>query len=343
MGRGYMKRLTHVQKRVIIALIILFILLFVIGPQGYMHIEDMSFTDAFFMTVSTIFTVGFSLIESSMSTAGIYFTIFLILFGVFALFFLISAVIDLTFREALSETFGRRRMDQRIKSLKNHHIVCGYGRVGEVVCDILSQAEMDFVVIENDPERIKEAEEEGLLYVDGDATETEALENAGVERAYSLVCALESDADNLFITLTGRFLNTDLIIVSRCFSPESEEKLRYAGADRVINPYIISGRRMATFLVRPGVYDYLDLVAPETPIEYRMEELLVQEGSRIDGRTIGELDIKARTGAMVTAVRKMESGEFNTNPDKDTRIDAGDLLIALGTEKDLAGLEELVL
>jgi voltage-gated potassium channel len=158
-----------------------------------------------------------------------------------------------------------------------------------------------------------------------------------------LVCGFESDADNLFATLTARSLNPDIIIVSRYVSPDSVDKLRYAGADRLISPYAISGRRMATFILKPGVFDYLDLMAHGADMEYRMEELLVERGSIIDGKTIGELDIKASTGAMIIAVRKSGSEEFHTKPGKETRLEAGDLLIALGTEKDLAGLEKLAL
>jgi voltage-gated potassium channel len=198
------------------------------------------------------------------------------------------------------------------------------------------------VVVENNPDRIAEAVDRGLLSLEGDATETEVLEQAGIKRAKGIVCALENDAENLFTTLSARTLNQEIIIVTRCVSPDSVEKLHYAGANRVISPYTISGGRMATFLLKPGVYDYLDLVAHGVSLEYRLEELQVQQGSIIDGKTIGELDIKARTGALVLAVRKAESEEFNTNPDKETRIDTGDLLIALGTEKDLAGLEKLV-
>lgn len=328
------------QRRVVIALFLLLTLL-ILAPVGYMLIEGMGYTDAFYMTVITVFTVGFKEVEP-LTTAGKYFTIFVIFVGVFTLFLIIAGLFRYTFREAFRETFGRRRMDLRIRKLEGHYIICGYGRVGEVVCEILEESGADFVVVESNPNRIAEAVDKGLLYLEGDATETEALEQAGVKRAKGIVCALENDADNLFTTLSARTLNPDIIIVTRCVSPDSVEKLHYAGANRVISPYTISGGRMATFLLKPGVYDYLDLVAHGVSLEYRLEELLVQPGSIIDGKTIGELDIKARTGALVLAVRKAKSEEFNTNPDKDTSMGAGDLLIALGTEKDLAGLEGLV-
>jgi len=318
----------------------LILTLFALAPIGYMLIEDMTYNEALYMTVITVFTVGFREVRP-LSTAGMYFTICVIFVGVFALFFIISSLIRYTFREAFRETFGRRRMDLRIRKLEGHHIVCGFGRVGEVVCDTLADHGADFVVIERDPERLSEAEDKGYLFLEGDATETETLVQAGVSRARGLVCALESDADNLFTTLSARSLNKGIVIVTRCVSADSVEKLQYAGADRVISPYYISGRRMASYLLRPGVFDYLDLVSHGVSLDYRLEELQVQPGSPLDGKTIGEMDIKARTGAMIIAVRKDGDERFNTSPDKSTRIDAGDLLIALGTERDLSGLEEL--
>lgn len=336
MERGKIK----LRKRLVVSLGIIILIVFVAGPVGYMLIEDLSFNKALYMTVITVFTVGFREV-TELSTAGEYFTIFLIFFGVFVLFFIISSLIDYTFREALSESLGRRRMDLRIRKLEEHHIVCGFGRVGEVVCETLQHEGIDFVVVEKEPERTLMASDMGYLYINGDATDAKVLEDAGAKRARGIVCALENDADNLFATISARFLNPNLVIVTRAISRDAVEKFRFAGADRIISPYELSGRQMATFLMRPGVYDYLDLVTLDVAVEYRLEELVVEEDSRLDGHTIGELDIKARTGALITAVRKSGSKDFNTNPEKETRIDAGDLLIALGTEKDLAELEEL--
>ena len=329
------------QRRIVIALLLLAIIL-ILGPVGYMLIEDMTYNEALYMTVITISTVGFREVQP-LSTAGMYFTMVVILIGVSTLFFIIASLIRYTFREAFKDTFGRRRMDLRIRKLEGHHIICGYGRVGEVVCETLEEAGSAFVVVEKDPGRIEEAKDKGYLYIEGDATETDTLEQAGMRRARGLVCALESDADNLFTTLSARTLNSDITIVTRCVSSDSIEKLRYAGADRIISPYTISGRRMATYILKPGVFDYLDLVAHGTSLEYRLEELEVEAGSSIDGKSIGELDIKARTGALVIAVRKSDREEFDTNIGKDTHMDSGDLIIALGTEGDLAGLEKLAL
>ncbi|WP_287153204.1 potassium channel protein [Candidatus Solincola tengchongensis] len=327
------------HRRIVISVTLL-VLLLALAPVGYMTIEHMSYTEALYMTVITITTVGFREVRP-LSTAGMYFTILVILTGVFNLFFIISGLISYTFGEALREIFGRRRMDLRIRKLRDHHVVCGFGRVGEVVCDTLAEAGADFVVIERDPARLVLAQEKGYLCLEGDATSTETLVNAGVGRARGVVCALENDADNLFTTLSARSLNQEVIIVTRCVSRDSVDKLLYAGADRVISPYTLSGKRMATFLLKPSVFDYLDLVAHGISLDYRLEELEVEEGSELAGRTIGEMDIRVRTGALVVAVRKAADGRFDTRPDKDTRLDAGDLLIALGTPRDLSNLENM--
>lgn len=327
------------HRRIVISVTLL-VLLLALAPVGYMTIEHMSYTEALYMTVITITTVGFREVRP-LSTAGMYFTILVILTGVFNLFFIISGLISYTFGEALREIFGRRRMDLRIRKLRDHHVVCGFGRVGEVVCDTLAEAGADFVVIDRDPARLVLAQEKGYLCLEGDATSTETLVNAGVGRARGVVCALENDADNLFTTLSARSLNQEVIIVTRCVSRDSVDKLLYAGADRVISPYTLSGKRMASFLLKPSVFDYLDLVAHGISLDYRLEELEVEEGSELAGRTIGEMDIRVRTGALVVAVRKAADGRFDTRPDKDTRLDAGDLLIALGTPRDLSNLENM--
>ncbi|MEJ5186501.1 MAG: potassium channel protein [Candidatus Geothermincolales bacterium] len=339
-GRASGNEREKIRRRALLALGIVILILFVLGPLGYMLLEDMPFADAFYMTVITVFTVGFREVKE-LGTGGRAHTISIIIVGVSSLFFLISNLIEYTFLEALGETLGRRRMDLRIRRLSDHIVVCGYGRVGEVVCDTLDQAGTDFVLVEQDPTRYAEAVEKGYLAIQGDATLSATLEEAGVKRARGLVCALDSDANNLLTSLTARFLNRDLVIVARCVNPESVEKLRYAGADKIISPYTLSGKRMANFLLKPGVCDYLDLVTQGGEIEYRMEELLVQEGSPLAGKSIGEMDIKARTGALIVAVRKARDGSFNTNPDRDTKLDAGDLVIALGRERDLYLLEKL--
>ena len=239
------------SRRVGLAALILAVIL-VIGVSGYILIEDMTFSEALYMTVITLSTVGFKEVRD-LSTAGMYFTIFIIITGVVALFFLVGSLVELMLEDIFGERMGRRRMSLRIRKLKDHYVVCGYGRVGDNVCRELLNTTRNVVVVEKDEAMIKRAEEEGLLVVEGDATQVAVLEEAGVDRARGLVAALHTDADNLFVTLTARSLNPSLYIVTRSVFPESNDKLIFAGADRVISPYVMSAKRMANLLQKPSV------------------------------------------------------------------------------------------
>lgn len=226
--------------------------------------------------------------------------------------------------------------------MHDHYIVCGFGRVGENVAQELDKSGSSFVVVESDPESAAKSISAGFLTLQGDATSASVLEEAGVRQARGLVSALHTDADNLLVTLTARSVSPDLFIVTRSVYPESVEKLRFAGANRIISPYAMSGRRMANLLLSPAVSDFLDIVAHGGPLEFRLSELRVQPGSRLAGKTIGDSTVKARTGAMILAVRKEgERRMFNTNPDGDTFLEAGDLLIAMGTGDQLDALTAL--
>ncbi len=313
----------------------------IVGTLGYMGIEHMSFTEALFMTVITISTVGFREVRT-LGTGGMYFTIFIIISGVGALFFFLTGVLESAFEGLLREVLGRRRMSGRIKKMRDHYIVCGFGRVGENVAQELANSGSAFVVVESKPEGSAKAMAAGFLTLQGDATSAQVLEEAGVRSARGLVSALHADADNLLVTLTARSVSPDLFIVTRSVYPESVEKLRFAGANRIISPYAMSGRRMANLLLSPAVSDFLDIVAHGGPLEFRLGEMEVAPGSELAGKTIGTSTVKARTGAMILAVRKQgERRQFNTNPDGDTFLEAGDLLIVMGTGDQLDSLTAL--
>ncbi len=311
------------------------------GIVGYVLIEEMTFTQAFYMTIITIATVGFKEVKE-LSTGGQYFTIFLILCGVGTLFYFVSSFFELMLEGLFGEAMGRRRMNQRIKTLKDHVVICGFGRVGENVCREFQRAGREFVVVERDDEGAEKAIEEGFLVVKGDATHVEILEEAGVARAMGLVSALHTDADNLFVTLTARTLNPRIFIVTRCVYPQSTEKLIYAGADRVISPYLLSARRMANLILRPTISDFLDVVVRAEDMEFRVEEVQLRKGSPYAGKTIGESNIKTQTGVLVLALREEGSGEFDTNPGRDTLLKEGDTLIVMGTGEQLANFQKRV-
>jgi len=311
----------------------------VAGTLGYAAVEGWPLLDSLYMTVITIATVGYREVRP-LSNAGRILTIGLILAGVGGLGYSFGTIVEFMVEGHLRTMVEGRRMQKRIAELSGHYIVVGIGRVGSVVARTLAEEGVPFVVVDSCEECKSAAEEAGWLFVHGDATSEEVLRQAGVERARGLVSAVDTDADNLFIVLTARTLNPDLFIVARSTSIASESKILKSGADRVITPNVIGGRRMAAMLTRPVVADYLDVVMHGDALEYRLDAMRVSPGSELDGKTIGEAQVRDRTGAFVLAVR---SGErINANPGAQTRFAAGDEIIALGTREQLAELEKLV-
>ncbi len=310
----------------------------VIGVVGYILIERMTFTEALYMTVITISTVGFKEVRH-LDTGGMYFTIFLIAIGVSAVLFFLAGLFEYLLSEALGDVWGRRRMMNNIAGLSNHHIICGYGRVGRSVAEELSDQGKRFVVIETDEETYKECVAEGHLAVHGSATENESLLDAGIERAVGLVSALRSDADNLFVVLTARTMNQNILLIARADQPESEQKLEMVGADRVISPHKIAGKRMANLLVRPGTCEFLDIAMVTNLPEYFLSEMKVGPGSGLLGQSISQTRLRERTGVTILAVRKAGEKVFNPNPSVDTHIEEDDLLVLIGTPEQMALME----
>lgn len=229
-------------------------------------------------------------------------------------------------------------MERKIAGMAGHVIVCGWGRVGRVVADHLAARDMDFVVVDMDADRVG-----GLPFpcIVGDATDDAVLREAGIERARALVTVMSNDAANLYVTLSGRSLNPELFIVGRARVVDSEEKIRRAGADRVINPQAIGGARIAALLFQPHVSEFLDVVTHDAGLEFRLEEVRLPRGSALAGTTLGDSHIRARTGALVLALRRSD-GSFATNPPPETVITADQVLIAIGTQAQLDQLSELV-
>ena len=309
---------------------------FVFGTIGYVLL-GYSVLDAVYQTVTTVATVGFREVHR-FDDAGKVFTIVLVLVGVGTALYTFSVVLETLFEGHLHALFGRRRMERQIETLHEHVIVCGWGRVGRAIAGELITANTDLVVIDLDPARVTEA---ALPAIIGDATEDQVLEAAGLGRARALRAALDTDAGNLFVTLSARALRPDLFIVARARIEESEEKLRRAGADRVVNPQSIGGARIAAFVLQPHVTEFLDVVMHDRGLQFRLEEVLVPSGSPIAGQSIREAHLRDRTGALVLAIRD-EDGSFNTNPSPDTTIRARQVLIAIGTPTELDALERTI-
>ncbi len=306
-----------------------------LGTLGYVAF-GFSLLNALYQTVTTVSTVGFREVEPLTDGAKV-FTIVLILLGVGTALYTFSVLIETVLEGQLSGVFRRQRMDRRIDRMHDHVIICGWGRVGRAIARELMSADQEHVVIDLDPERIKQSTAAAVL---GDATDDAVLEQAGVHRARALVAALESDAGNLFVTLNARTANPDLFIVSRVRIEKNEDKLQRAGADRVVNPQSIGGARAAAFLLQPHVTEFLDVVMRDRDIEFRLEEITVPPGSPLAGRSIREAQVRDQTGALVLALRQRD-GAFLTNPGPELVLEAGQILIAIGTKAELDALEVL--
>jgi voltage-gated potassium channel len=313
----------------------------VAGVLGYMVFEGWSFTDALYMTVITLTTVGYREVRT-LDTSGQLWTMFLLITGVGTLFYAAVSSVELVVEGTIRGYFGRRRMEAAINKLQGHYILCGYGRVGRQVAREFANDGVPFVIIEQDPGIVEECVEEGYLVLLGEASDDDVLADAGIRRARGLVAAVDSDADNVFVVLSARKLNPKLHIGARASSDESAAKLEIAGADRTLSPYAVGGRRLASLATQPLVVDFLDIVTRgEEGIEFRLEEFRVPEDSFITGQTIGELRIGERTGAMILAVRS-EGGKFDTTPSAHDRLRAGDTLIVLGTREQITRLDQLM-
>lgn len=304
----------------------------VAGTVGYV-ILGFSLLDALYQTVTTVTTVGFREVEPLTAT-GQVFTIVVILVGVGTALYTFTLLIEAVIEGQLQDLLGRRRMERQITRMSGHVIVCGWGRVGRSIAEYVSGAGQGVVVVDKDPDRIATVPHPAVL---GDATDDKVLRDAGIERARVLVTALTTDADNLFVTLSGRSMRRDLFIVARARVETSEDKLAQAGADRVVNPQSIGGKRMAAFVLQPHVAEFLDVVMHDGTLEFRLEEVAVPDGSPLAGASLRDAHIRDHTGALILAMRD-EAGRFTTNPVPETVLRAGQILIAIGTETQLAAL-----
>jgi voltage-gated potassium channel len=322
-------------RRLVYALSV-FVAVLVVGTLGYVAIAGWPPLDALYMTVITMGGVGYREVYP-LTQAGQLWTMLVIVSGVGALGFAVITVTDFMVEGHFSGILEGRRMDKRIAGLTGHNVVAGLGRVGRVVAEEFEAHSVPFVVIDTSDEALAEARSRGWAFIQGDATEEETLRSAGLEKAASLVTALDSDAANVFVTLTARGIAPGLLVVARATTPSAEDKLRRAGADRVITPTEIGGRRMASMVMRPRIVDFLDVVAGTQHTELKMEEMTLAEGDPYVGRTIADAHIRSQTGVYVLAVHAADGAE-NSNPDSGTVMKAGDRLVVLGSDDQLRAL-----
>jgi voltage-gated potassium channel len=307
------------------------------GTLGYMFIEGWDLLDSLYMTIITLASVGYKEVHE-LSFNGKIFTIVFIIGGVGTVAYALTAGVKIILEGELQDVFGRRRLEKRIKELKNHYIICGYGRMGKIICRELREKHQKFVVIEKGPDFT--AATEDILIIQGDATRDEALKEAGIDKARGLISVLPTDAENLFVVLSARGLNASLSIVARAGEEGSEKKLLRAGADKVVSPYHIGGLRIAHTILKPAVVDFIEFATKSGNMDLQMEEISIQEASQLSGLTLDECGIGRELGIIIVAIKKADT-DLKFNPTFRSTIHAGDTLIALGEISKLKVLEDM--
>ncbi len=308
------------------------------GTVGFHDLLHEHWTDAFYRTAVTVTLTG---LDSSPRGAGAkYLTILLALGGVAILGYVVAQAFQSIADDIASDARKDKKRRRMIDSIEDHFIICGYGRVGRRAAEEFEASGQAYVVLDTGDEAIELAREHGVLFRKGSGSDDESLERVGIARARGLLASADSDAENLYITLSARAQRSDLMIVARASSREAERKLVLAGADRVVQPYASAGTEMAKLALKPQVAAFLELVSSHAGPDLRFEELEVAADCPQAGKTIRELRIRSTTGAVVIALGKSD-GTFDVTPNPDVTLDAGDVLIAIGTEPELKALEDL--
>lgn len=338
-GLSFRGAIRRFEKRIVWA-ILYFNVVLAAGTVGYRLIEDWSWFDSLYMSVITATSVGFAEVHP-LSAAGRTFTMVFLAFSVAGLGLLWALATALLIELDLADVLRRRRMHKKIDEMSGHYVVCGAGRMGRVIIGEMLHAGASLVLVERSAERIEKVRERypGLLMVEGDATQDHTLERAGIRSAKGLAAALPMDAENLFLCLTARALNRELVIAARATDGESVAKMHQAGADHVISPNVTGGVRMVATLLKPSVVSFLDAATITDDTALRLEELKVPAGSSLAGKRLAEARIPQETGLIVLALRRAESeGPAVFNPGPDLRLEAGDVMIVLGRQEQLERL-----
>lgn len=312
------------------------------GTAGYMGIEHLDFLDALFMTVITLGSVGYGEVKP-LDVPGEVFTIVLILFGLGTAAWLFTTIIETFVSEQTLLLLSKKRMTRQVSALKNHYIVCGYGRIGQQIAQGYTQNKVPYLVIEQEPSRVEMLRESDIPHVEGDAADDEILKQAGIDQAAALIAVTPTDAINTFIVLSARGLRPDLYIVARADTLQNEAKLLRAGASKVVSPHILGGRWMAITAINPAVTDFITAMTEADQTKFGLREVTVTDSAACAGMTFGAAQLKQKTGALVVALRAGgEGGVFVPNPPDDRRLTPGDILIAIGSPAQLQGLAALL-
>ena len=314
-----------------------FLVLSIGGTLGYMYLEGTGFWMGLYLTVMTVFTVGYGDVVP-VHPAGRAFTVLLVLSSVSFVMYTFSKITETMLEGELRGLYRRRRMQRLVDKFKNHYIVCGYGKIGKEICTILAGHHRDFVIIEKDADEVKIILDLGYPLIQGDATHDNTLLLAGINQAKGLISAVDSDADNVYITLTARGLNSQLFILARSSgSTGVHNKLMQAGASKVVSPNSIGARRMAHLIVRPTVSDFIDLTMRTGELDLVMDELQVGTDSLLNGKNLIESEIRKKYDVIVVAIKRRDGGML-FNPRPDTIIMAEDTLVVLGENDHITSL-----
>jgi voltage-gated potassium channel len=308
------------------------------GTIGFRETLHEPWFQSFYRAVVTVTLTGLDSVPSSDGARAV--SLALVAVGLLIIGYAGAVIVEAIAGGVLSGALAQRRRERTIEQLRDHFIICGYGRVGRRVGEEFRAAGVPYLVLDFHEEAIEAAQEEGVLLVEGDATKDENLRRAGVDRAQGLVAASDSDADNLYVVLSARTARPDLTIVARANEADAERKLTLAGANRVVLPYTAAGRVIANLVLKPQVTAFLDVVTTATGPDLQLAEIEVHAASSAAGRTIRDLRIRHETGALVVSLRKAD-GSFDTTPEPDTPIEAGDVLIGVGSPDEIRALEDL--
>jgi voltage-gated potassium channel len=313
------------------------ILVLLIGTVGYMALEGWGVLDALYMTSITVTTIGYEEVFP-LSVHGRVFTIFMAFAGIGVILLVASEFARVVLETDLRRLIGLRRDLTMIKKLRDHIVVCGYGRMGRAVVEVLRDRNEPFVVVESREDLCRHLEEERVPFVAGDATEEATLTAAGVPAAKTFLACLADDANNVFAILLARQLNPDIVAIARAVEEGSEERLRLAGANKVTNPYRLGGMRLAYTAIKPTVMDFIEASLAGTSLELELAEMVVKPASELVGKTLAEAEVRRRFGIIVVALKRGQESTFNPGPD--ARMEAGDVLVALGPLQCLDNIEK---
>ena len=330
-----MERQNHVLLTVVLTVGLVFF-----GTGGYMYIEGWPFDDALYMTIITMATVGYGEVHQ-VSDMGRAFTMFLIVMGVGYFMYVVGLIVQFLVEDRIRVILGRRKLDIQIAKLKDHYIICGYGRIGRVLVNYLTERYLNVVVIEKDVCRQEKMDEDGVLYLIGEATDENLLIKAGIKNAKALITAVATDADNVFLTLIAKQLNPDLFIVARAIQNTAKRTLLAAGAEKVISPYDLGARRMAHAILRPTVIKFLELAFTDDATDVQVEELRVRDSSRLLNVELKNSGIRQDLDLIILTIKKAD-GSMIFNPKADTRIEADDTLVVVGRAKSVIKLEQMM-